>query len=78
MKGRLQTLGDKTNAPGPGAYDSHLKNKKDAPRFGFGSSKRAGIASGDSPGPGHYKINVKVAETAAFAIPGKTDEFKYV
>ena len=28
--------------PGPGNYNLHLNNKKAAPRFGFGSSKREG------------------------------------
>jgi hypothetical protein len=53
MKARLNTVGDKLNAPGPGAYESHLKNKKDAPKFGFGSSNRPQLAAtNDSPGPG--------------------------
>ena len=64
MKSRFSTLSDKMNVPGPGSYESHLKNKQDAPRFGFGSSKRPALTTNDSPGPGHYKINVKVAETA--------------
>lgn len=66
MKARFNTISDKTNVPGPGQYDSHMNNKKDAPKFGFGSSTRAAIKNSDSPGPGHYKINVKVAETAQF------------
>lgn len=78
MKARFNTLTDKMNVPGPGQYENHLKNKKDAPKFGFGTSQRPKLTSNDSPGPGHYKINVKVAETAAFAIPGKSEEFKFV
>lgn len=79
MKARLNTMTDKLNAPGPGAYDSHLKHKKDAPKFGFGSSTRPHLnGPNDSPGPGHYKINVKVAEIANFAIPGRSEEFKFV
>jgi hypothetical protein len=65
MKARFNTLSDKTNVPGPGAYESHLKHKFDAPKFGFGSSKRPGITTtSDTPGPGAYKINVKIAETS--------------
>ena len=30
----------KSLGPGPGNYEIHLKNKRDAPKFGFGSSKR--------------------------------------
>jgi hypothetical protein len=78
MKARFNTLTDKNPVPGPGTYDSDLKHKKDAPRFGFGTSKRPDMVTGDTPGPGAYKVNVKVAETASFAIPGKSEEFKYV
>lgn len=78
MKQKIAPLSDKTGVPGPGAYESHLKHKKDAPRFGFGSSIRPKMGANNSPGPGHYKVNVKVAETAVYAIPGKSDEFKYV
>jgi hypothetical protein len=38
MKARFNTLADKTNVPGPGAYNSQLNNKTDAPKYGFGSS----------------------------------------
>lgn len=66
------------NTPGPGNYESHLNDKRNAPKFGFGSSTRAAANKNDSPGPGHYKINTKVAETAQYAIPGKDQTFKYV
>jgi hypothetical protein len=77
MKARNSTTKDE-KSPGPGNYEVHLKMKRDAPKYGFGSSKRPALTSNDSPGPGSYKINVKVAETAAFALPNKSEEFKYV
>ena len=58
--------------PGPGSYESHLKDKKDAPKFGFGSSKRPDIGGNrkdNSPGPGDYKINVKVGDVPHYSMP---------
>lgn len=41
MKIKLPSqLGGDNKVPGPGNYESHLKNKRDAPKFGFGSSVR--------------------------------------
>ena len=80
MKQRLgSTLGaGGVNSPAPGAYEVHLKNKTDAPKYGFGSSTRAGYKGNAVPGPGAYKINVRVADTPAYAIPNKKEDVKYV
>jgi hypothetical protein len=40
MKGRSNHVGNKTNVPGPGAYDINLNNRRESPKFGFGSSTR--------------------------------------
>jgi len=43
------------NVPGPGNYQSSLVDKTAAPKFGFGSEKRDGMASKHNfPGPGQY------------------------
>ena len=63
-------------APGPGSYESHLKDKKDAPKFGFGTSKRPELkakGAGEGPGPGSYKINSKVGDVPHYSMP-RTDE----
>jgi len=80
MKAKLgSSLVSGSKGPGPGNYESHLKNKRDAPKFGFGSSTRDGPKSKfDSPGPGAYRINSSVGDTAPYAIPGKKDEQKYI
>lgn len=71
-------MGNSTS-PGPGNYEIHLKNLKEAPKFGFGSSTREPLKNkNDSPGPGAYKINSKVGETANYSMPNKSDEFKYI
>ena len=74
LKARHSPLKDVVNVPGPGNYEIHLKNKRDAPKFGFGSSKRGqNEVKSISPGPGAYKINSKVGEVPAYAIPGRPD-----
>lgn len=65
--------------PGPGNYEAHMKNKTDAPKFGFGSSQRQPMGNkNDSPGPGAYRINSKVGDVPAYAIPNRPDEFKFI
>ena len=80
MKQRLGSTMDnkKTMSPAPGAYNIHLNNKTSAPKFGFGSSTRQGEKGNNVPGPGAYKINVRVADTPAYAIPNKKEDAKYV
>jgi hypothetical protein len=67
--------------PGPGSYESHLKDKKDAPKFGFGSSKRPDITGkngkDNGPGPGDYRVPVKVGDVATYSLP-REDHHKYV
>ena len=59
----LKTRGFET--PGPGIVTPNNYNRKSAPKFGFGSSKRekdylalAKASLVTSPGPGSYKIPV--------------------
>jgi len=43
MKIKLgSSMASKSNVPGPGNYESNLKQKKDSPKYGFGSSTRDG------------------------------------
>ena len=37
MKGRYKP-GKKLDVPGPGTYNKNLADKRDAPKYGFGSS----------------------------------------
>lgn len=46
--------------PGPGHYP--LKDVKEGPRFGFGTSKRTASKSNDVPGPGKYEIPSTVGD----------------
>ena len=79
IKGRFPVAIQKTIVPGPGAYEIHCNNRREAPRFGFGSSTRKPAkGTQDTPGPGSYKVNVKIGETPQYALPNKSEEFKYV
>ncbi len=80
IKKRLgSSLATVSKVPGPGNYEVHLKNKKDAPKFGFGSSTRdQGKKKSESPGPGAYKVNSAIGDVPAYAMPGRSDEFKYI
>ena len=58
------------NIPGPGNYEVHLKDKKGAPKFGFGTSKRDHDRNKyDTPGPGAYRVNCSVADVPRYNMP---------
>ena len=64
--------------PGPGNYEMHLKDKKDAPKYGFGSSTREEKLKLNVPGPGSYRINSSIGDVPSYAMPNRSDEFKYI
>lgn len=63
------------NVPGPGSYVNSAEKvlRNTAPSFGFGTSQRPAIGSsggkGNNPGPGSYKIPVRVADVPAYSLP---------
>ena len=63
--------------PGPGNYNLNNQiNKKEAPKYGFGSSTREN-ASGNkklnTPGPGSYKLISTIGDVPAHAMPNRPD-----
>lgn len=48
----------KMKVPGPGNYEVSMADKKNEPKFGFGSATREHYSpkKSESPGPGNYKI----------------------
>jgi len=68
-------MGKPNGMPGPGSYNSNLNDKNAAAKFGFGTSKRPGINGSPSktnvPGPGAYKVPVKISDAQNFAMPNK-------
>lgn len=83
MGARIASLKNSTAiVPGPGQYlNNSQKFKTAAPSFGFGTSKRPDIGGKKNmqvPGPGAYKVPVKLADTAPYALPNRKPESKYV
>lgn len=65
------------NTPGPASYEN-VKTSKKGPKFPFGTANRTSNNIGDSPGPGSYKVPVKVANLPRYALPSQNEEFKFV
>ena len=83
MGARLMATKDTTAiVPGPGTYvNSSEKLRTSAPSFGFGTSKRPEIGGNNkqnTPGPGTYKVPVRVADVPTFELPNRNLEFKNV
>ena len=49
--------------PGPGAY-YNTNDKKEGPKFGFGTSKRGDKKTDNVPGPGNYPIASTIGDSA--------------
>jgi hypothetical protein len=62
--------------PGPGTYSS--KDTLDKKGTIIGRSVRSGIRLNGVPGPGHYKIPVRIGDVPRYLIPSQNEEFKYV
>jgi len=76
--------------PGPGNYEAHLNNRKDACSFqpapkyarntfgthGFGSSTntRDEKIRLNVPGPGSYKLNSSIGDVPAYSMPNRSAE----
>ena len=79
LKGSLDAVKEKVPGPGSYAQDS-TKLKTSAPHYGFGSSKRPDITGkkNSMPGPGEYKIPVKISDSKDFALHERQHEYRYV
>lgn len=66
--------------PGPGNYQSTLTDKKNAPKYGFGSSTReTGQKTKLSvPGPGAYKLKSSIGDVPDHAMPNRDQKYKFV
>ena len=66
------------DVPGPGAYDQKARPKTAAPSFGFGTQKRSAAEPNSTPGPGQYKIPVKIIDVPKYLIANQDERFKFV
>merc|ERR1712166_1662564 len=57
---------------------SSLENKDKAPAYGFGSSTRKDMKKLDVPGAGSYRIPTTIGDVASYAMPNRSDQYKYV
>mgnify|MGYP006148628653 FL=1 len=79
MKMKLgSSLENKNKGPGPGNYEFEAKNKESAPKYGFGSSTRAEIKKLNVPGAGSYRVPTTIGNVAAYAMPNRNEQYKYV
>jgi len=79
MKAKLgSSLENKNKGPGPGNYEFEAKNKDKAPAYGFGSSTRKDMKKLDVPGAGSYRIPTTIGDVASYAMPNRSDQYKYV
>ena len=55
---------NKKFVPGPGAYDSPVRDNRTQPSWGFGTQKRPGLHNKFvcDVGPGQYKVPSKAVE----------------
>ena len=79
MKAKLgSSLGTTTAyVPGPGNYQLAMHNKRQSPKFGFGSSTRdTGTKTKlNVPGPGAYMVNSTIGQVAKYSMPSRSTEF---
>ena len=57
---------EQKHKPGAGSYNGTLDLSKSAPSFGFGSSHRPDLGKKGVPGPGAYKVPVKIANVSHY------------
>ena len=77
-RGDFAHFKEQSYKPGVGNYDGTVDTKKNAPKFGFGSTKRPVFAKQKFPipGPGSYKLPAEIGNTPTYAIPSVAAESK--
>jgi hypothetical protein len=66
--------------PGPGMYEYGANNKRDAPKYKFGTQKRGYVQKSDVPGPGQYHIPCSIVDVNGYTREsGKFDlNYKFI
>lgn len=68
----------KESIPGPGNYQYYNPALDKGPKVKFGNEKRGINVKSDTPGPGAYKIPVKIVDVPRYLIPNPDERFKFV
>ena len=71
----------KSILPGPADYNSSknpLKNKAPNAIFGTADHRTTSMSKSGHPGPGAYRIPVKVADVPRYNLPIQNEDFKFV
>jgi hypothetical protein len=61
--------------PGPGAYSPIIPSSK---CVAFSRAGRKGLKPNGVPGPGYYRIPVRIADVPRYLVANQREEFKYV
>ena len=68
----------KESVPGPGNYNYYNPALDKGPNVKIGSERRGWMKSNDTPGPGDYKIPVKIVDVPRYLIPNPDERYKFV
>lgn len=64
--------------PGPGNYNYYNPGLDTGPKVKIGTETRDINVKSDTPGPGAYKIPVKLMDVPRYLIQSQNDDFKFV
>ncbi|CAI2370217.1 unnamed protein product [Moneuplotes crassus] len=64
--------------PGPGTYRYYNPSLDKGPHVKIGSERRGQKITSDTPGPGAYKIPVKIIDVPRYLIPNPEEKYKFV
>lgn len=68
----------KDSIPGPGNYKYYNPALDKGPHVRIGTEPRGKQLKSDTPGPGAYKIPVKIVDVPRYLIPNPDERFKFV
>ena len=66
------------SVPGPGNYNYYNPSLDKGPKVKIGTENREYKVKSDTPGPGAYKIPVKIMDVPRYLIQNQKEEFKFV
>lgn len=75
---RDQSNKHKDMVPGPGNYKYYNPALDKGPNVKIGTERRGWKIKSDTPGPGDYKIPVKIVDVPRYLIPNPDERYKFV